>query len=109
MIYDPAQERAFVKDFIVGMNGKDFYPEYPLMHGNQTMKTVQNVWRDWKEDTFEDQAKSYTKITTHKEFDMTKFLKKEGDVDNCLDIILDNFNLIKIYQKELIVGSAYYP
>ena len=40
---------------------------------------------------------------------MNKFLKKEGDVDNCLDIILENFNLIKIYQRELIVGSAYYP
>jgi hypothetical protein len=40
LIYDPAQERAFVKDFIVGMNRKDFYPEYPLVHGVQTVKTV---------------------------------------------------------------------
>jgi hypothetical protein len=40
LIYDPAQERAFVKDFIVGMNRKDFYPEYPLVLGGQNVKTV---------------------------------------------------------------------
>ena len=86
-----------MKDFIVGMNRKDFFPEYPLMHGRQIVKTVQNVWRDWKEDTFEDQAKSFNKITSHKEFDMSKFLKKENDIEDCLSIILENFNLIKIY------------
>ena len=40
---------------------------------------------------------------------MSKFLKKENDIEDCLSIILENFNLIKIYQKELIVGSIHFP
>ena len=31
LIYDPDSRRAFTKDIIVGMNHKDFYPEYPIL------------------------------------------------------------------------------
>ena len=51
LIYDPELDRAFVKDFIVGINTKDFYPEFPLLHGAKSIKTVQNVWRNWVDDT----------------------------------------------------------
>ena len=40
LIYDPELDRAFVKDFIVGLNTKDFYPEFPLLHGAKSVKTV---------------------------------------------------------------------
>jgi hypothetical protein len=31
VIYDPDTRRAYCKDIIVGMNHKDFYPEYPIL------------------------------------------------------------------------------
>ena len=33
LIYDPKTERAFYKDFVTGLNERDFvYPEYPVVH-----------------------------------------------------------------------------
>ena len=34
LIYDPALERAFCKDFVLNLNlREDVYPEYPLLEG----------------------------------------------------------------------------
>ena len=55
MIYDPALERAFCKDFIVNLNQReDIYPEYPVLEGRTMKKRVQWVWRKWKTDTLEE-------------------------------------------------------
>ena len=44
LIYDPESRRAFCKDIIVGMNHKDFYPEYPILQDPvKHTKVVQNV------------------------------------------------------------------
>jgi hypothetical protein len=51
LIFDPEEQRAFAKDVIVGMNHKDFYPEYPILQDPVThTRVVQNVWRHWKVD-----------------------------------------------------------
>lgn len=89
LIYDPDMDRAFVKDFIVGINTKDFYPEFPLQHGAKSVKTVQNVWRNWTEDTEEDCLNSFRIDTNNNaEFDISLFIRKPEDAKRCLDIML---------------------
>ena len=51
LIYDPALERAFCKDFIVGLNDReDIYPEYPVLEGMVLKKRIQWIWRKWLPD-----------------------------------------------------------
>lgn len=102
LIYDPLLHKAFCKDFIVNLNlREDIYPEYP----NQELvakKPVVNVWRQWLEDTQEDVFKSYqNELIETDNFMITKFVKDEGDAGNCLMILMENFEIIKIYQKHL--------
>ena len=48
LIYDPAQERAFCKDFIVNLNlREDIYPEYPIPEGLAMKKRIKWIWRHW--------------------------------------------------------------
>jgi hypothetical protein len=37
------------------------------------------------------------------------FIKSEDDIKKCIQILKDQFEMIKIYQIELIVGSVQYP
>ena len=47
LIYDPEIDRAFVKDFVVHLNQRDFvYPEYPLPLGDPIVKIIPNMWRN---------------------------------------------------------------
>ena len=60
LIYDPDSRRAFIKDIIVGMNHKDFYPEYPILQDPvKHMKVIQNVWRPWHIDTEEENSRMF--------------------------------------------------
>jgi hypothetical protein len=46
LIYCPKTERAFIKQFYVGLNDNDFYPELPgCINAGQRAKNVQNMWR----------------------------------------------------------------
>ena len=60
LIYDPEIDRAFVKDFVVHLNQRDFvYPEYPLPLGDPIVKIIPNMWRNWIEDSVEATKKSF--------------------------------------------------
>ena len=60
LIYDPLMEQAFVKDFVVNLNKKDVYPEYPLREANiKKSEKAPNVWRTWYTDSQEGKFKSF--------------------------------------------------
>lgn len=46
LIYCPTTKRAFVKTLHVGLNKKDFYPEWPLAYNVPRKKLILNVWRN---------------------------------------------------------------
>lgn len=46
LIYDPVSKRAFVKTIYVGINTKDFYPEWPAHIKIPRKKLILNVWRN---------------------------------------------------------------
>ena len=58
LIYDPELHRAFCKDFVVGLNRRDVYPEYPAKEVKKSDKAP-NVWRTWHEDAQEDTFRSF--------------------------------------------------
>lgn len=67
------------------------------------------MWRSWIEDSEEDCLNSFNKDTQCEEFEVHKFIKNPDDAKRCLDILLENFDMVKVYQKELLVGSSKYP
>ena len=82
IIFDPEEQRAFAKDVIVGMNHKDFYPEFPILQDPIiNTKTVQNVWRHWKVDTVDDDKKIWNKEISHEKFIPSAYMKNEEDLD----------------------------
>lgn len=91
------------------MNQKDFYPEFPLQFGVKTVKIVQNVWRNWLEDTDEQKAQSFLRDISDEKFDISTFIKVEDDQRKSLEILMKNYDLIKVFQKELLIGSTYFP
>ena len=46
LIYCPISKRAFVKTIYVGINTKDFYPEWPVQIKIPRKKLILNVWRN---------------------------------------------------------------
>ena len=60
LIYDPQIERAFVKDFVVNLNSRDVFPEYPIkVNLTKESEKAPNIWRTWHEDTKEGKLKSF--------------------------------------------------
>jgi hypothetical protein len=45
----------------------------------------------------------------NEEFDVSKFIKNPDDAKKCMELLLENFDMVKVYQKELLVGSNKYP
>ena len=102
LIYDPLLEKAFCKDFVVGLNQKDHYPEYPRPLGFKVHKTIPNVWRNWEDDTPEEISKSYTlHRLLSEDFYVEKYIRNAHDAASCLRILEENFNLIKVLHKHL--------
>ena len=99
LIFDPKLERAFVKDFVLVQNQREFmYPEYPVIKGSE-VKIVQNMWRKWVDDTPENLLNAFkNEIET---FDMARFVKIKPDVQVCKNIMREQFGLIIVLQKEL--------
>lgn len=55
LIYDPAMDRIFCKDFVVDLNTReDIYPEFPILEGMQIKKRVKWIWRAWIQDQQDD-------------------------------------------------------
>jgi len=96
-------ERAFCKDFILNLNlREDIYPEYPILEGAKTIKRVQNVWRSWLEDSYEDAFKSFELDRSEGEdFYISTLIRDPEDGRKCKALLLQNFDIIKIYQKHL--------
>ena len=40
---------------------------------------------------------------------MSKYIRDPIDAANCQNVLIDNFDIIKIYQKHLMFGSTQYP
>jgi len=60
LIYDPQLEMAFVKDFVVNLNTKDVYPEYPTRESTiKKSEKAPNIWRTWHADSREAKFKSF--------------------------------------------------
>ena len=77
---------------------EDIYPEYPLLEGSKTTKRVQNIWRYWIDDTPEDAAKSFEIDREEGEdFYMPNLIKDPEDASNVFELLLQNFEIIKIY------------
>ena len=47
LIYDPQLERAFCKDFVVNLNQRGVFPEFPSADPEVKKKRIANVWRNW--------------------------------------------------------------
>ena len=112
LIYDPQLERAFCKDFIVNLNQKeDMYPEYPMRDGlAPPKKQGYNVWRKWLEDSQEDIFKSFSYARSQSnDFIVAKFIRDPIDAEKSLNILQENFDIIKIYQKHLMYNSEKHP
>jgi hypothetical protein len=56
LIYCPESNRAFCKQVVIDVNGKDFFPDYPTTLRKIKLKPKlkrKNVWASWREDTKE--------------------------------------------------------
>ena len=98
LIYDPDSRRAFTKDIIVGMNHKDFYPEYPILQDPvKRQKVVQNVWRPWHIDTDEENSRMLQIELNSGLFNPSRYIKQKNDLDDCYPILIEHMEWIKIY------------
>ena len=59
MIYCPVSKRAFVKTIYVGLNTKDFYPEWPMQLKVPRKKLILNVWRNCQKVTNKSKSDMY--------------------------------------------------
>ena len=52
LIYDPVNNRAFCKDFMVCLNlREDVFPEYPVVESLKIKKKLRNVFERWRDET----------------------------------------------------------
>jgi hypothetical protein len=78
LIYCPQQERAFVKQFYVGLNTTDPVPEFPrCINAGQRNKIIQNMWRPWVDDDIETNSIIFTYDTTSKHFEPELIIKDQ--------------------------------
>ena len=102
LIYDPLLNRAYCKDFVVNLNQRDIlFPEYPMRDPTQKKK-VANVWRKWLDDSQEDVFEVVQACTARTEnFLLHRYIKDQVDAGQCVNLLVENFDVIKIYQKHL--------
>jgi len=103
LIFDPLLERAYCKDFMVNINlREDLFPEFPIIDGIKIKERVKNVFEQWKEDRYEDVIKAYQIDRNESEnFCIARLVKDEADQNKCFEILLDNFEINKVYHKHL--------
>jgi len=111
LIYDPVLEKGFCKDIVLNLNlREDIFPEYPILEGAKIIRKVRNVWKPWLEDTEEDVTKAFNLDRDDTEdFYVFELIKNKEDAQKVLDILKENFDVVKIYQRHLQVASTKYP
>jgi len=50
IIYDPQVDEFYTHDFILGMNSKEMFTDFPKKKG-KTRRAANNMWSNWREDT----------------------------------------------------------
>ena len=71
---------------------------------------MQNVWRHWVEDTQDDIYKSFSADRNSSEdFCVRKVTRDPEDAERCLAVLLESFEIIHTYYKELQSLSDRYP
>lgn len=109
LIYDPQSGKAFCKDFVVNLNKGNPYPEFPSKE-QAAVKKVANVWRAWHEDAQEDVFKSVNAESAKtSEFLVNSYIRCPIDGSECVKILIENFDIIKIFQKHCQYRSKNYP
>jgi hypothetical protein len=54
LIYDPKNNKAFCKDFMVNLNlREDVFPEFPILEGMNMRKGIKNVFELWRDESQE--------------------------------------------------------
>ena len=85
MIYDPQQERAFCKDFVIQHNTLDQFPEYPTINqelGEKFKKIVTNVWVKWNEETQQDLIHAFDYMVERENF-ISQLIRYPRDSQIC--------------------------
>lgn len=116
VIYDPASKRAFCKEFVLDLNDNlmDF-PELPDTMGiKKKAKKIPDVWVPWKDDSLEQKQKSHKIDTRVEKFELELFIKRQSkpnmkEIRDITKKYLDNFDVLKVLQKEMLVRSEKDP
>ena len=86
---------------------EDIFPEFPVKDPQPMKKRIANVWRYWLDDSQEDIFKSFQEDLEHQsQFLIHKYIRCPIDAGNSMNIMMDNFDIIKIYQKHLQFSST---
>lgn len=110
LIYCPQSERAFVKTVVIGLNTKEFYPELPRLISTGTKKKlVQNVWRQWCDDTQESLCIAISKDTSAAGFDMGLFVKEPQQLKLLKHLLTEQFQIIQTNYIEIMKHTDKYP
>ena len=75
LIYCPVSKRAFVKTIYVGLNTKDFYPEWPIQLKVPRKKLILNVWRNCPKMTPKIKSEMCRNDINIRLFDLTPIIK----------------------------------
>ena len=81
---------------------EDLFPEYPIIDGVKIKSRIKNVFEKWKEDKYQDIIKAYQIDRDESDdFYVGRLVKDEEDQNKCFAILLDNFDMVKVYHKHL--------
>ena len=81
---------------------EDLFPEFPIIEGMKIRPRIKDVFEQWKEDRQEDICKAFEIDKNKSEnFSMARFVKDEQDQAKSLEILIDNYNIMKVYHKHL--------
>lgn len=118
IIYCPKTQRAFCKEFIVDLNQCDSYPDMPHIlkevvevgKPKKMPKSNCNVWRKWRHDTPEQIQEAFENDVVFGSFAPELFLNDQDDIDECKQILHDNFLMLQTaYITMLAQSVSTYP
>ena len=98
-------KRAFVKTIYVGINSKDFYPEWPVQLRLPRKKLIMNVWRNCPKVTNKLKSVMCSHDIEIHSFDLTPIIKDPEEIDRVKELIRSNYDMFLINHIELLVMS----
>ena len=112
LIYDPMTKKAFCKDIVVDLNCFDQFPQYPrnFNYKERAKQKIRfDVWKKWREDSEKDVKNAFLEdIKTS--FAPEVYIKDKDDIEECKQILLENFKILQIsYIEGLAESSSTYP